>query len=122
MAAMESQVDQMIVNAQDSAVSGKADESPLKCNECHTIHMSTMEVPRPDTETSQPPRYTLSQTLDNIKAHKIILDAKDDAGAITMAELYKSKRWLVENGKYELSRDNITIHTIEVGAYSDHHT
>lgn len=87
----------------------------------NTIHkdMSTMEIPRPDTETSQPPRYTLSQILANIESHTVILDAKDDAAAITMAELYKSKRWLVENGKYELNRDNITIHTIHVGAYSD---
>lgn len=84
--------------------------------------MSTMEMTRPDTDTSQPPRYTLSQTLANIEPHTIILDAKDDASAITMAELYKSKRWLVENGTYKLNRDSVTIHTIDVGAYSDHHT
>ena len=81
--------------------------------------MSTMEIPRPDTDTSRPPRYTLSQILTNVTSHTVILDAKDDAGAITMAELYKSKRWLVENGKYELRRDNTTIHAVHVGSYSD---
>ena len=81
--------------------------------------MSTMEVPRPDTDTSRSPRYTLSQILANVTSHTVTLDAKDDAGAITMAELYKSKRWLVENGKYELKRDNTTIHAVHVDSYSD---
>lgn len=80
--------------------------------------MSTMEVPHPDDAVVDV-RYKLKQMLDGLNEHTVSIHARDDATAIEIAEGYKSKRWLVENGKYELSRDNITIHAIHVGAYSD---
>ena len=78
--------------------------------------MSLMDAPTPDSATER--HYTLRQTIPDLNQHTVSLHMTNDDDAIQEANRYKNNKWLVENGRYELSRGSTVIKVIYAGSHS----